>query len=201
MNPPDIQCVVFDLGGVLVELDGPPVSPEQTDLSEAEIWELWLRSKAVRRFESGACDHVEFANHLIQEFGLQVLPDRLLEEFEQWPIGFYPESASIIEKLHGTIGLACLSNTNDLHWQRFKSESPIYDLMDHLFFSFELGIMKPDREIYEAVQTKLALQPYQILFLDDNQMNVEAARALGWHSEATRGPSEVAACLKQYQLL
>ena len=200
-QPVDIQCVIFDLGGVLIELDGPPVSPHKTNLSEAAIWERWLRSNAVRKFESGACDHHEFADQLIDEFGLEIPKHQLLEDFEQWPIGFFPESEAMIQTLVGKTKLACLSNTNDLHWRRFKSESPIYDQMDHLFFSFEMGLMKPDPEIFESVQTELDIPPYQLLFLDDNQMNVDAARARGWHSEATRGPSEVAACLKQYHLL
>ena len=200
-NHLDIQCVVFDLGGVLIELDGPPVSPEHTPMTEIEIWQHWLKSSAVRDFESGACDHHEFADQLINEFRLNQSRSQFLKNFEQWPLGFYPESLGIVEALYGKTQIACLSNTNDLHWQRFKAESPIYDMMDHLLFSFEMGLIKPDPEMFHAAQERLGLPANRLLFLDDNQTNVDAAKAHGWHASTTKGPAEVTACLKHYRLL
>ncbi len=197
----DIRCVIFDLGGVLIELDGPPISPSNTTLNEEQIWQHWLKSKAVRRFESGQCDHREFADGLIQEFGLDILPAQLLEEFESWPVGFYPESDGTIQDLLGTVEIACLSNTNAIHAGRFQSEGAVYSHFDRIFFSHEMGLLKPDPSIYRAVQEVLAIPPEQILFLDDNQMNVDTARDQQWQAERTRGPLEVRQCLKQYNLL
>jgi putative hydrolase of the HAD superfamily len=56
-------------------------------------------------------------------------------------------------------------------------------LVDDWFFSSELGMAKPDLQIYEAVTAKLGIQPSAVIFFDDRQVNVEAARAAGWRAE------------------
>ena len=72
-NPYDV--VLFDLGGVLIELAGVPIWQSWTGAdNEAEVWERWLRSTAVRRFESGRAGADEFAREIIAEFGPRV-PD------------------------------------------------------------------------------------------------------------------------------
>ena len=187
----DIRCVIFDLGGVLIELSGPPVSTSNSGMSEDEIWRHWLRSSAVRDYESGKCDHHEFGTRLKREFRLEITIDQLIEDFIQWPVGFYPESENIVQQLTGSTQLACLSNTNELHWQRFSGESDIYKSLDHVFLSHQMGLLKPDQEIYQTVQKQLGLLPDQLLFLDDNQINVDAASARGWQAVRTRGPAEV----------
>lgn len=197
----NIECVLFDLGGVLIELNGPPVSPANTDLSEADIWHRWLKSKAVRRFESGKCTQDEFAAQLIEEFELSISKQQLLSEFHAWPLGFFPEAEGIIAGLQNRVQIGCLSNTNDLHWERFQAESSIYDQLDHQFISFKMGLLKPDPNIFHAVQAELGFEPEQVLFLDDNLLNVETAQQQGWRAVQTKGPSEVLECLKQHDLL
>ncbi len=198
---PEIQCVIFDLGGVLIELDGPPVSPENNKLEGDAIWNQWLHSPAVREYESGRCDREAFAEQIIVEMQLQDSAEAFLHYFEHWPTGFYPESQQILEKLSSQVKLACLSNTNELHWQRFSKQSSIFNLFDMTFMSFEVGLMKPDLAIFDSASRRIELPHDTLLFLDDNQMNVDAARASGWHAEKTRGPAEVISCLKQYGLL
>lgn len=196
-----IDWIIFDLGGVLIELDGPPISPTNTRLSEAEIWHTWLHSAAVRRYESGQCDRQTFAQLLIEEFQLHCSAAELLKDFENWPVGFFPETAALLNSLKGHVQLACLSNTNELHWQRFSQESPVLSLLDEVFVSFDLGLMKPDQEIYHRAHQQLAVSPECVLFLDDNQANVDAATNFGWHSARVKGIPDVISCLKQYVLL
>lgn len=196
-----IDWIIFDLGGVLIELDGPPISPTNSRLSEAEIWQTWLHSPAVRRYESGQCDRQTFARLLIEEFQLTCSATELLKDFAAWPVGFFPETAALLDALKGQVQLACLSNTNELHWQRFSQESPVLSQLDEVFVSFAMGLMKPDQEIFHSAQRKLAVPPARVLFLDDNQANVDAAANFGWHSVRVKGIPDVISCLKQYVLL
>lgn len=197
----DFDWIVFDLGGVLIELDGPPISPAASALDEAEIWNTWIKSDAVRRYESGRCDRSEFANRLIEEFQLTCSEQSLIDMFLNWPLGFYPEVSQMIRALKGKAKLACLSNTNELHWQRFSSESEVFHHFDQVFLSFQMGIMKPDQEIFATAESVMAAPPERILYLDDNESIVEAARRCGWQAHRSKGISEVTGTLKKHNLL
>ena len=58
------------MGGVLVELTGVPTMLSWSRLTEAEVWQRWLHSPAVRRFESGNGSAEEFAREIIDELTL-----------------------------------------------------------------------------------------------------------------------------------
>lgn len=197
----NIEFVVFDLGGVLIELDGPPISAGENSLNEAEIWQQWLRSAAVRKFESGQCDRAVFAKALIDELKLNQTPDELLKYFEMWPKGVFSGAEHLLSTLRKRVRLACLSNTNELHWQRFGEKDGLFDHFDQIFASFQTGHMKPDSVAFEHAILELDVKPQQILFLDDNSTNVESARASGMQAKLTRGPSEATVHLKRYGLL
>jgi HAD superfamily hydrolase (TIGR01509 family) len=76
----------------------------------------------------------------------------------------------------------------------------VYDLFDHRFLSHELGLVKPDREIFEHVLARLGCPADRVLFLDDNLINVEGARAAGLHAERARGLAEVRSALARHGL-
>ncbi len=58
----------------------------------------------------------------------------------------------------------------------------IDDAFDHMFISAEIGLAKPDPQIYQAVVTELHKDPSEIVFVDDFIENVQAAREAGWHA-------------------
>ena len=196
-----IKCVLFDLGGVLIELDGPPLSPSASRLSERDIWQGWLNSVAVRRYESGLCDIEEFATTLIREMDLELSTAQLISQFEQWPKGLYQGALEILEGLKPGVHLACLSNTNELHWRRFDHQGRLTSIFDTILTSFETGMMKPDAEAYQHAIKTTGFEPAEILFLDDNELNISAARDNGIRAELTRGPSQAKQHLKQHGLL
>ena len=184
------DVLLFDLGGVVIELDGLPVWMEWTGESdERVVWERWLRSKAVRRFESGRATAAEFGEEIVAEFGLVIAPGDFLSRFADWPRGPYPGVLELIASLRDRFRVACLSNCNALHWPRFLGEMGLAGAFDHHFSSHELGAMKPDREIFERVAAELGVAPERLLFLDDNQLNVDGARAAGLHAELAKGPA------------
>lgn len=197
----NIDCVIFDLGGVLIELDGPPVSAQNSQLTESEIWHRWLHSAAVREFESGKCTALEFAEALIQEFKLEQSPEAFLEYFDQWPKGVFAGAEALLASLKPRTQLACLSNTNQLHWHRFGKTHHLLEHFDQVFASFLTGHLKPDKSTFEHTIAGLNTAPNRLLFLDDNAVNVDAARNSGMQSELTRGPIEASSHLKRYGLL
>lgn len=199
-NPIDV--VLFDLGGVVIELSGVPVWQSWTgEEDEAQVWERWLKSTAVRRFESGRSVADEFAREIVEEFGLAVSPEAFVREFRRWPKGVFAGAAELVADVRRRVLVGCLSNSNGLHWPRFLGEMGLETAFDHHFSSHELGALKPDREIFDLVARQMGHAPDTILFLDDNQMNVDGAREAGFQAELARGPEGARAALAERGLL
>lgn len=201
--PDDYDVLLFDLGGVLVELTGVPRMMEWANgsLGEDELWEKWLASPAVRRFETGRATAQVFGREIVSEFGLAVQPDVFLSEFRTWPRALYPGAEALLGRLGERFRLACLSNSNELHWARFLDEMGIADLFEHHFASHLLGKLKPDAEVFEHVVDELVCEPHRVLFLDDNQACVDGAVAAGLRAHRVRGLDEARATLTRLGLL
>jgi len=188
-----MKLFLFDLGGVLIELTGVPVMIKWTGdkYSDAELWERWLTSPSVRNFESGLIDQSSFARGVIDDFRLPVSESEFLDEFYRWPKGFYAGAPEFLTALRRTHRTACLSNSNPLHAKRFQIEWSLFDYFDYCFFSHELGYVKPDREIFEAVLSKIPVDRSEIIYFDDNELNADAARECGIESYTVKGFDEL----------
>ena len=186
------SAVIFDLGGVIVEL-GPLQDLLGSDAPPSEeFWSKWLHSETVRDFESGRCTSEEFGSKLVDDLELPFSAHELLERFRSWPKGLFPEAMDLLTELNRQDGLivGALSNSNPLHWYEQRDAEKIRSLFARPYLSFEMQLIKPDAAIYEFVAADLGLEPDQILYFDDNQINVDGARAAGWRAEVTNGPSD-----------
>ncbi|MEX2327703.1 MAG: HAD-IA family hydrolase, partial [Pseudomonadales bacterium] len=138
---------------------------------------------------------------LVSEFELDISPDTFLRAFVEWPRGPFDGAIDLLESLKDKYHLACLSNTNHLHWARFESETRLLSSLDSHFASHLIGIMKPDPEIYHHTIHSLGCAPAAILFLDDNPVNVDSARSCGMQSELVSGISSVQQTLQRKGLV
>jgi len=174
------RVVLFDLGGVLVELgDIDRFGRLIGETEESEIWRVWLHSYWVRRYERGQCSRAEFALGMVAEHGLDLGAETFLEQFLSWPQGLMPGAEELVTGLAPHVRPACLSNTNEMHWNEQVDAPLLQTLFDTRFLSHELGLVKPDRDIFEHVVAGLGCAPEEVLFLDDNQLNVDGARSVG----------------------
>jgi putative hydrolase of the HAD superfamily len=202
VTSPGIDFVLFDLGGVIIELGGVSSLQEvAASAGDEEHWHQWLASPWVRRFEKGECSATEFSTQVVAEWGLHVSPERFLEIFRDWPIGPFPGMADLLARVRQSAQIGCLSNTNSMHWEHQTSLWPVLDLFDFRFLSFELGLAKPDEAIFHAVAERLPFSPDRILFFDDVAVNSDAARSYGFRSEQVRGIEEVRNALCEFGVL
>lgn len=198
-----VRCVVFDVGGVLLELNGIDAMLQwmrnSTDVDG--LWRAWLTSPAVREFERGRVDPQTFAVRLVTEFDLVVGPDEFLKGFESWPLGPLPGAKDLLRQIRPGIVRATLSNTNALHWPRVMNEMDFERHFDHHFASHLMDRIKPDHDAFDHVAATVGFAPDQILFVDDNQINVDAARACGMRAHRCVGAGDVRAVLLDHALL
>ncbi|MGD0394965.1 MAG: HAD family phosphatase [Acidimicrobiales bacterium] len=185
------DLVLFDLGGVIIELNGVGAMQELAGIEgEEEIWRRWLTSPWVRRFESGRCSADEFSNGVVSEWGLPVSAEQFMDAFLQWPTGPFPGAPELLDEVRATVPIGCLSNTNTAHWEYQVATWPILELFEYRFLSFDLGLVKPDPDLFEEVAARLPVPRDRVLFLDDNAMNADAARTAGFLAGHVRGVDE-----------
>lgn len=184
------KVLLFDLGGVLVDgaglrelpsMLGRPMAPE-------DLRRKWVSSPAVERFETGRCSGREFAAAFIEEWGLAIGHDEFLARFAAWVGAPYPETAELLAALGGRHTLACLSNTNAVHWERLRQMDGLGPVLGRPFLSHELGMMKPTREVFLEVARQLGCAPGEIAFFDDGRENVDGAAKAGLSAHHTGGP-------------
>jgi len=96
---------------------------------------------------------------------------------------------------------ACFSNTNELHWTHQRDAWRLREMFQHTFVSHEMGLVKPDPEAFLHVIEALGCAPDRVLFLDDNALNVDGARAVGIDAHRADGVDAAREILRERGLL
>ena len=192
IDSPRFDAILFDLGGVLMNNRGLQRLAELTgEENGPALHSKWLTSKWVQAFERGKCDADIFGEGVVTDWGLDLTPAEFVDDFARWPAGPFAGTIELVRSLHGTIQMACLSNTNPAHWQQHLDRWGVVDYFDWTFVSHELGLMKPDLAMFRHVIRTIGTTADRLLFLDDHNEHVMAARELGIHAVQTRGVGEV----------
>jgi putative hydrolase of the HAD superfamily len=186
----NITVILFDLGGVLLHLhDVGQTFGVAGD--EREFHRRWILSRSVREFERGAIDFGEFAEQAVEELKFPYCSEEFLSRFNSWPGELYAGVPELLGELAVDYNVALLSNTNALHWQRDNVAGQLEPVLDHAFLSFRTGLLKPDDDAFGQVVNHYDCHAGEILFLDDNMLNIDAAKAFGIRVCLTRGIDDV----------
>lgn len=102
----------------------------------------------MRAFELGRSEPLDFATSFVADWNLSLSPAQFLAQFATWPRDFWPASLELLAELRERHLVACLSNCNVVHWQRFGGFAEQFDAA---FSSHLLGLIKPDREVFAAL--------------------------------------------------
>ncbi len=186
------RVLLFDVGGVLVQLSGVEtmLGWMGENATSEEMWRMWLHSTPVREFETGRIGAAEFAAAVTAEFRLPVRPQEFLESFTGWVTGLYPGTLEMLAQIPDSYQRAVLSNSNALHWPRVVDDLRLGPAFDHHFVSHLTGRIKPDADAFQHVAESVGCRPEQVLFLDDNKVNVEAAKRFGMQAIRVQGIAE-----------
>jgi putative hydrolase of the HAD superfamily len=177
-----IKVICFDLGKVIVDFDYAVAIRElmkATSLSLAEVTAVLSNNSFINEYETGKISTVEFFRLVSHRLRLEVP----LETFKQlWGNMFLPQpllSESFLQSLKKRYRLILLSNTNEIHFEFVEERYPILGHIEERVLSYQVGCMKPDEKIYHTAVAKADVAPEEILFTDDRQENIDAARAIG----------------------
>lgn len=196
---PRIAGILFDLGGVLVALDGAPSLAKllSVEPQHEALHAMWIASPSVVAHETGKIDAAAFAAGLVAELGLPVAAEAFLQDFRAWPTGLLPGALQLLDDIPDTYQVAALSNTSAVHWETILAMG-LVDRFDQTYLSHRIGCLKPDSAAFLVSLEGMGLQPSEVLFLDDRPQNIEAAAKLGMQAHLTRGPGEARRVLENY---
>lgn len=188
--PTKPELLLFDFGGVLVEFAGPkelgqhlrwPSTPEV-------ILKRWTECRHTDAFERGKLSPAEWAERFIRDWDVNLSPEEFLTKFTTWSRRVLPGAKELLEQLRQRYRLAALSNSNELHWERNTNELRLLELFEFAISSHEVGLCKPDPQIYTiALERANVSSPDAIVFFDDLAANVEAAKSVGLRAYQVRG--------------
>jgi len=197
-----ISAVLFDVGGVLIELNGLPSIAKLLDSNQSldDIYQNWMAAPSVIGHETGKLSTDEFANEVVKDLKLTITPAAFMENFVTWIVGPFPDTFELLDAIPKTLKVAALSNTSDAHWQAVEATG-LAKKIEHLFLSHKIGHLKPSAPAFQAAVEGLGVPAAEIIFFDDVLENVEAANAFGLNAHQVLNPTEARTILAGYGLL
>jgi 2-haloacid dehalogenase len=214
----EIECVVFDVGGIIVRHTRDwreahiraGFDPEHSVLGHREF--LGLRQTLAMDHQTGRLSPEDYLTAVADSSAGAYSREDVARIIDVWLIDEYAGVETLIDELLATgVTTAALSNTNPLHWDRVlgrngnASEFPTTSRLHHHVASHEAKSAKPEPAIYEALEAMTGLEGSTLLFFDDRDDNVAAAQARGWHAEvidhSDDPPEQMRAVLRRFGLL
>ena len=179
-----VRAVIFDFGGVLC------LHPDEARITRAAaacglpvdrfLKDFW---RTRREYDAGRLRPAEYWRGIVPDFDESRLPELIRREVELWN-QYDGRVFDWIGRLraagHRT---AILSNLPRVLGEALRATPGFLDPFDHVTFSYELGVIKPDPGIYADAIRGLGVKPEEALFLDDRPENVEGGRAAGLRAE------------------
>lgn len=179
-----INTIIFDFGDIFINLDKKATMDGFKNLGLKE-WNEDLDQLNIQ-FEKGNITKDQFIagfqKHMPNASTKEILKtwNTILADFPLYRLEF-------LQMLSKKYRLFLLSNTDSIHIETFEHRvgssfyGDFYQCFEKVYFSFEMGMRKPDAEIYLTVLNNHQLQPKNTLFVDDKKENTDAAKALGIH--------------------
>ena len=201
-NENNIKNIIFDLGGVLLDIDmnRSIAAFNKLGINGFSAEDIHPNTKSFFiDLEKGSISTYQFFESILLEYPTKELISQK-DLYEAWAallLPFKEERIKILKDLkEQNYKIYLLSNTNYPHRIRFLNNFARqfgYDmetLFEKCYYSDDLGMRKPDADIYTYVLNDSKLNPAETIFIDDNACNLEGAKVCGintYHLKATNG--------------
>ncbi len=192
LKPEDIDfnrlsTIIFDWGGVITNIEFQATVRAFQQLGHQDFMKYLnhdYQDNIFLKLETGFADISEFHTLMIREIGNHVSVGDINNAFCAMLLDTPVQRITLLKNLRLHFKIFLLSNTNAIHTQFFLSNyknntgADFTALFDNVYYSFNLGLRKPDRAIFEYVLSDIDAKPEQILFLDDSMPNILTAESM-----------------------
>lgn len=201
----EIKSVILDLGGVVIDID--PMQTieylrQQGAGNVEEVFAFMEEEGYFDELERGQLTGGQLIKMLNDRFTTKLTPEAILTAWDKLLLGIPKERVETIKALRAKYRLLLLSNTNWPHISTInkmvQKEFGVKDLgvwFDKTYYSYELGLRKPESRIYFHILKDQRLKAQHTIFLDDTLSHLEAAKNLGIQTRLvtpTQGLVEIA---------
>lgn len=186
------KAILFDLGGVLINLDYQQTEDAFIALGLTDFRERYsqlAQTDLFDRFETGQISAFHFVNRLLDMLPSGINANQVVHAWNAMILDFPAERLKWLESLKDSHALYLLSNTNELHIpavRRSLEKSVGHQQLEHYFhetyFSSEIKRRKPDVTTFEWFLDQTGLQASEVLFIDDSPQHIAGAKAAGIES-------------------
>ena len=184
-----IKHIIFDLGGVLINLDYQLTYKAFDALGVKEFTSLYNQFSLNSLFddlETGRVAPEVFLDEMQKHTAPGTTHQQIIDAWNAMLLDFPLRRLQILQQLRQHYGLYLLSNTNEIHMQAFNKileESrgipSLAAFFDKAYYSHQIGLRKPFKESFQLVLEENGLDPAETLFIDDTLPNIEGAKVVG----------------------
>lgn len=206
-----IRNIIFDLGGVIINLDTPATirafdalgavdfSNVYTQLQQTPVFDL---------FDKGLVSAADFRKELTKMTGLDLSDATFDSAWNAMLLDFPKQRLNLLKAMKGRYRTFLLSNTNVIHVEAFEADllnshgiDNFSSFFEKAYYSCNMGMRKPDREIFDFVLKENRLDPSETLFIDDSPQHIEGAKEAGIQTIQLGKGEELADLLNKLKLL
>ena len=206
-----IKNIIFDLGGVIINLDIHKTILEFNKLSETPFESIYTQIKQHQifdLFDKGLISESDFFEELKKIINTNKTNQELVTSWNAMLLDFPINRLSLLESLKPSYRLFLLSNTNETHIKAFEADlfkisgsKNLEPYFEKVYYSCRMGMRKPDQIIFDHVLNENKLIPEETLFIDDTQQHVDSALKSGIHGRLLNKNKEVKSLLVELGLL
>ncbi len=200
MLTPFPEALLFDLGGVLLDIDfdrALSVWARYSALSMAELRKSFTQDQHYERHERGEIEAEEYFDHLAKTLKLTASREQIEHGWNAIFVGEILRTRVLIESMKGILPCYAFTNTNASHMATWSKLYPdVVAAFDRIFASHELGLRKPERAAFDQIRHLTGASAAAIIFFDDLTENIQAAQEAGLQGVLVRSPEDVASVLR-----
>ncbi|MGX5818058.1 HAD family hydrolase [Chitinophaga lutea] len=196
-----IKSIIFDLGGVLLNIDYQLTKKAFTALGADNFDELYSQFHANALFEdleTGRVNEEAFLERIRPHLRPEVPDHQIIDAWNAMLLDYPLARLQLLQQLRLHYNLYLLSNTNAIHLkevnnilQRERGIPSLAAFFDKCYYSHEIGCRKPEKEAYQIILDEQRLRPEETLFIDDTLPNIDGARAVGLQTIHLQPPKTV----------
>ena len=183
------QAIIFDLGGVLLNIDYQASKRAFEKLGVADFdmhFSQLSQSHLFDRFETGMISSEYFREQIKKESRIKCAEHHIDAAWNAMLLDFPIQRLALLERLSTQLPLFLFSNTNEIHIRVFKNQLTDHGLLKRfencftqIYYSYELGMRKPHPKSFKHILELNGLDASLTLFIDDSKQHIEGAKKAG----------------------
>jgi glucose-1-phosphatase len=200
-NTSHIKAIVLDFGAVLININYQLTIDAFKDLGITNFDELYSKAQQTNLFndlETGVISDLDFYNGIRTLSNTQLSNVQIQHAWNAMLLHLPKYRIDFVYALKQRYPVYLLSNTNCIHEQAFMQyirttigQDYFYDAFNKIFYSHEIGLRKPNSNVFEYVQKHININANQILFVDDSPQHIQGALHYGWNAHHLLDTEEV----------